>query len=282
MDYFGLLLLFFLITATLQPVLQARYQVIRRARQIAVIEKERRSRVITMIHRQETRTLFSFAVSRMIDLEDAQQIIPAILDTPAETPIDLILHTPGGMVLAAMQIARALKAHPAKVTVHVPVYAMSGGTLIALAANEIVMGTFSVLGPIDPQIAGLPAASLVDVKKEKPISEVSDLTLVFANISEKALNQVKAGALELIGDQMPAEKAKALVEALASGRWTHDYALTANEAEQLGLNVRIGIPASVLELMKLYPQPVRAVPSVEFIPRPTKAKLDSERDTMIH
>lgn len=282
MDYFGLLLLFFLITATLQPVLQARYQAIRRARQIAVIEKERRSRVITMIHRQETRTLFSFAVSRMIDLEDAQQIIPAILDTPAETPIDLILHTPGGMVLAAMQIARALKAHPAKVTVHVPVYAMSGGTLIALAANEIVMGTFSVLGPIDPQIAGLPAASLVDVKKEKPISEVSDLTLVFANISEKALNQVKAGALELIGDQMPAEKAKALVEALASGRWTHDYALTANEAEQLGLNVRIGIPASVLELMKLYPQPVRAVPSVEFIPRPTKAKLDSERDTMIH
>lgn len=281
MDYFGLLLLFFLITATLQPVLQARYQAIRRARQIAVIEKERRSRVITMIHRQETRTLFSFAVSRMIDLEDAQQIIPAILDTPAETPIDLILHTPGGMVLAAMQIARALKAHPAKVTVHVPVYAMSGGTLIALAANEIVMGTFSVLGPIDPQIAGLPAASLVDVKKEKPISEVSDLTLVFANISEKALNQVKAGALELIGDQMPAEKAEALVEALASGRWTHDYALTANEAEQLGLNVRIGIPASVLELMKLYPQPVRAVPSVEFIPRPTKAKLDSERDTMI-
>ncbi|MGB6808924.1 MAG: hypothetical protein WBE81_20350, partial [Pseudolabrys sp.] len=38
----------------------------------------------------------------------------------------------------------------------VPVYAMSGGTLIALAADEIVLGEFSVLGPIDPQIAGLP------------------------------------------------------------------------------------------------------------------------------
>ena len=283
MDSFGLFLLFFLVIATLQPMLQARYQAMRRARQIAAIERERRSRVITMIHRQETRTLFSFAVSRMIDLEDAQQIIPAILDTPAETAIDLILHTPGGMVLAAMQIARALRAHPAKVTVHVPVYAMSGGTLIALAADEIVMGAFSVLGPIDPQIAGLPAASLVDVKKEKPISEVSDLTLVFANISEKALNQVKVGALELVGNRMPAEKANALVQALASGRWTHDYALTANEAEQLGLNVRMGIPASVLELMKLYPQPVRAVPSVEFIPRtPTKAKLDCECDAMIH
>jgi ClpP class serine protease len=60
-----------------------------------------------------------------------------------------------------MQIARALEAHKAKVTVYVPVYAMSGGTLIALAADEIVLGEFSMLGPIDPQIAGLPAASIV-------------------------------------------------------------------------------------------------------------------------
>jgi hypothetical protein len=42
-------------------------------------------------------------------------------------PIDLIIHTPGGIVLAAMQIARAVEAHKAKVTVYVPVYAMSGG-----------------------------------------------------------------------------------------------------------------------------------------------------------
>ena len=41
-----------------------------------------------------------------------------------------------------MQIARAVEAHPAEVTVHIPVYAMSGGTLIALAAHEIVLGEF--------------------------------------------------------------------------------------------------------------------------------------------
>jgi ClpP class serine protease len=79
-------------------------------------------------------------------------------------PIDLVLHTPGGLVLAAMQIARAVEAHKAKVTVYVPVYAMSGGTLIALAANEIVLGEFSMLGPIDPQIAGFPAASIVKAR----------------------------------------------------------------------------------------------------------------------
>ena len=108
--------------------------------------------------------LFGFSVSRHIDLEDAQTIIAAIKETPPDVPIDLIMHTPGGLVLAAMQIARAVEAHPAKVTVYVPVYAMSGGTLIALAADEIVMGEFSMLGPIDPQIGGLPAASIVKAR----------------------------------------------------------------------------------------------------------------------
>jgi ClpP class serine protease len=202
----------------------------------------------------------------MIDLEDAQQIIPAIQQTPSDRPIDLVLHTPGGMLLAAMQIARALKAHPSKVTVHVPVYAMSGGTLLALAADEIVMDDFSVLGPIDPQIMGVPAASLVDVKNQKPIAEINDLTLIFANVSEKALKQVKAGALELIGDQIPSERANSLVEKLAGGQWTHDYALTAKEALDLGLNVKRGIPASIMALMQLYPQPVRVLPAIEFLP----------------
>jgi hypothetical protein len=97
-------------------------------------------------------------------------------------PIDLIIHTPGGIVLAAMQIARAVEAHKAKVTVYVPVYVMSGGTLIALAADEIVLGEFSVLGPIDQQIAGLPAASIVKVRDSKPVEAVFDLTLVLADV----------------------------------------------------------------------------------------------------
>jgi ClpP class serine protease len=277
MDFVSYVVLFLLIVSTLQPMLQARYQAMLRTRQIAAIERERGSRVITMIHRQETRSFFSIPVSRMIDLEDAQQIIPAIQQTPPDMPIDLVLHTPGGMVLATMQIARAIRAHPSKVTVHVPVYAMSGGTLLAIAANEIVMDDFSVLGPIDPQIMGVPAAGFVEVKAQKPIAEVNDLTLIFAGISEKALKQLKAGALELIADRLPSEKAIALVDKLAGGQWTHDYALTAKEALDLGLNVKSGIPASILQLMELYPQPVRMMPSVEFLPlspsRPRTARV---------
>ena len=258
----------------LQPLLAGRWLALKRAQAIRAIERSRRSRVITMIHRQEKRSLFGFSVARHIDLEDAQTIIGAIKETPKDLPIDLIIHTPGGLVLAAMQIARAVEAHPAKVTVFVPVYAMSGGTLIALAADEIVLGEFSVLGPIDPQIVGLPAASIVRARDSKPIEHVFDLTLVLADVSEKALAQVKRGAVELLTSHLDKAAAESLADKLAGGHWTHDYALTATEASALGLPISVAMPLEVIELMKLYPQPVQRS-GVEFLPLdvPTKRRV---------
>ena len=262
---FSSLLWIFIAIALLQAPLAARWYVVRRAQAIRAIEKLHGTRVITMIHRQEKRSLFGFAVSRHIDLEDAQTIIAAIKDTPEDMPIDFVIHTPGGLVLAAMQIARAVEAHKAKVTVYVPVYAMSGGTLIALAADEIVLGEFSVLGPIDPQIAGLPAASIVKARDSKPIDGVFDLTLVLADVAEKALVQVKQGAVELLTPRMEKSAAEALAAKLAGGHWTHDYALTASEARALGLPVKVGMPPEVMQLMRLYPQPIQQS-GVEYLP----------------
>ncbi len=263
-DFSSLIWIAFLLFA-LQPILMGRWSATLRMRAIKAIEQAHGTRVITMIHRQERRNLFGMSVARHIDLEDAQTIIAAIKETPRDMPIDLILHTPGGLVLAAMQIARAVEAHPAKVTVYVPVYAMSGGTLIALAADEIAMGEFSVLGPIDPQIAGFPAASIARVPKIKPVEQVFDLTLVLADVSEKALDQVKRGAVELLTPQMEEGAARALAEKLAGGHWTHDYALTAEEAKSLGLPVKVSMPSEILDLMKLYPQPVQQS-GVDFLP----------------
>ncbi|MGA9516341.1 MAG: ATP-dependent Clp protease proteolytic subunit [Pseudolabrys sp.] len=262
---FSSLLWIFIAIALLQAPLAARWYVVRRAQAIRTIEKLHGTRVITMIHRQEKRSLFGFAVSRHIDLEDAQTIIAAIKDTPEDMPIDFVIHTPGGLVLAAMQIARAVEAHKAKVAVYVPVYAMSGGTLIALAADEIVLGEFSVLGPIDPQIAGLPAASIVKARDSKPIEGVFDLTLVLADVAEKALVQVKQGAVELLTPRMEQSAAEALAAKLAGGHWTHDYALTASEARALGLPVKVGMPPEVMQLMRLYPQPIQQS-GVEYLP----------------
>jgi len=255
-----------IIAMALQPLLMGRWYAVKRAQAIRAIEKAHGgTRVITMIHRQERRSLFGLSVARHIDLEDAQTIIAAIKETPATVPIDLVLHTPGGLVLAAMQIARAVEAHPAKVTVYVPVYAMSGGTLIALAADEIVLGEFSVLGPIDPQILGFPAASIVKARDAKPVADVMDLTLVLADVSEKALAQVKRGAVEIMTPRLDQAAAEALADKLAGGHWTHDYALTAAEAKSLGLAVKVGMPIEIMELMKLYPQPVQQS-GVEFLP----------------
>lgn len=264
LDFSTLLLLFFVVM-TLQPIIMGRWFSLRRAQAIRLIETAHKTRVITMIHRQEKRSLFGMNVARHIDLEDAQSIIAAIKETPDDVPIDLILHTPGGIVLAAMQIARAVEAHPAKVTVYVPVYAMSGGTLIALAADEIVLGEFSVLGPIDPQILGFPAASILSARAAKPAELVFDLTHVLADVSEKALNQVKRGAVELLTPRLEPAAAAEIAEKLAGGQWTHDYALTASEAAALGLPVKVGMPMIVMQLMKLYPQPIQSS-SVEFLP----------------
>ncbi|WP_294609043.1 SDH family Clp fold serine proteinase [Roseovarius sp.] len=256
--------LFFLIMI-LQPVLTGRVFALRRAQAIRSVERKRGSRVITMIHRQEKRSLFGFNMSSQIGLEDAQSIISAIKSTPDDTPIDLVLHTPGGLVIASMQIARAIEAHPAKVTAFVPIYAMSGGTLMALAADEIVMGEFSMLGPIDPQIMGISAASIIAARDAKPVEHVSDVALVLADVSDKATAQVKQGAIEIMTPRMPREKAEALAETLTSGKWTHDYALTATEASDLGLAITVGLPTDILDLMTLYPAPIKQS-AVEFLP----------------
>lgn len=263
-DFSTIIFIVFALMA-LQPILMGRVLAMRRADAIRKIEKAQDTRVITMIHRQEKKSLFGFSVARHIDMEDAQTIIAAIKETPDDKPIDLIVHTPGGLVLAAMQIARAVESHPARVRVFVPVLAMSGGTLIALAADEIILGEFSVLGPIDPQLMGLPAASIVAAKKAKPVDKVFDLTLVLADVSEKALAQVKRHAVELMTPRMKEPEAKKLAEKLAGGHWTHDYALTAAEAASIGLPVNVGMPKEILDLMKLYPAPVQRS-GVEYLP----------------
>ena len=69
----------------------------------------RGSNVIAMIHRQENIGLFGIPFYRFISVEDSERVIRAIRRTPPDKPIDLILHTPGGLVLAATQIAKAIK-----------------------------------------------------------------------------------------------------------------------------------------------------------------------------
>src|SRR5258708_110899 len=125
----------FLMFSMFQPWLRQRMLEHGRIRAMRRIEKQRQSRVILLVQREETMSFLGFPLMRYIDVNDAEEVIRAVHLTDEEVPIDLVLHTPGGLVLASLQIARAIQAHKAKVTVFVPHYAMSGGTLIALAAD---------------------------------------------------------------------------------------------------------------------------------------------------
>ena len=242
---------------------------------IDAIQEGRGSRVITMIHRQESVSFLGIPVSKYIDIDDAEATLRAIRMTPADRPIDIILHTPGGLVLAASQIAYALKNHKGKVTVFIPHYAMSGGTLIALAADEIIMDPNAVLGPVDPQIGGLPAASIINAVELKPIEKVDDETLIFADIARKAMNQVVAMVTGLLEKRMPREKAEAVAALLATGQFTHDFPITVHMAEAVGLPIRTDMPEAIYSLMDLYPQTGAGRPSVNYIPLP-KAQSNSE------
>lgn len=256
----------FFILMTLQPLFAQRLQQAMRQRKIVEIERLRKSRVILLVHRQETMRLFGFPMVRYIDLNDSEDLLRAIHMTDPNMPLDIILHTPGGLVIAAGQIARALKAYKGRVTVFVPHYAMSGGTLIALAADEIVMSDHAVLGPVDPQIDGMPAASILQIHEEKPAKEIDDKSIVLIDLSKKAIAQLRALTKELLTPKMPPEKACALSEKLTNGHWTHDYAITCDEAAALGLPVSTDMPQPVMEMMTLYKQPVRGFPTVEYLP----------------
>ena len=257
----------FVVLAALQPVLWQRMLAAMRTRKISEIERKRGSRVILLVHRLETMRFLGFPLVRYIDMQDSEEVLRAIHMTDDEVPLDIVLHTPGGLVVAAVQIARAIRDRKGRVSVFVPHYAMSGGTLIALAADTIVMSSHAALGPIDPQLDKYPAASLLKIVEQKPIAEIDDETLLLADVGRKAVAQVGDAARNLLAKHVPAEQAQAIADKLASGTWTHDYPIMAAEAKELGLPVSTEMPEAVLELMTLFPQPVRTQGGgVEYLP----------------
>ena len=263
MHFWDLIWIFFILSS-LQPVVQKQLLAASRRRMLALIAKRRDATVITLIHRQETISLLGFPLMRHIDIDDAESVLRAIRSTPPGRTIEIILHTPGGLVLAASQIARALRDHDGRIVAVVPHYAMSGGTLIALAADEIVIEKHSALGPIDPQLGQYPAASLVDVAALP--GDHDDRTLILADVGRKALRQIEDIATGLLERRAGPQRARDVAHLLSSGVWTHDHPLMAPELEQYGLPVSVGRPAEERTLMDLYPQPRGRQSPVEYFP----------------
>jgi ClpP class serine protease len=135
------------------------------------------------------------------------------------------------------------------------------------------MDAAAVLGPVDPQLGDLPAASLVRVVAKKPVERLEDRTLVMADVAEKALRHMGEVVRSLLGHHLDAKRADTVAEQLSGGHYTHDDPITVDEAKELGLPVEVGLPNETYELMDLFPQAGRRRPSVQYVPLP----LPSER-----
>lgn len=267
MDFMNIIWIILIVTSLL-PVIRKHMLNASRYKLMKQIEDQRKSRVIALIHRQESMNILGFPIAKYIDIQDSEAILRAIKLTDHNMPIDLILHTPGGLVLAAEQIANALCRHKGQVTVIVPHYAMSGGTLIALAADSIIMDENAVLGPVDPQLGQYPAASILKVLETKDANEVDDQTVILADISRKAMKQVKDTIRQIASHHYESEQVEKLIEELSTGKYTHDFPIEVEHAQSMGLNVSTDMPETVYQLMNLFPQADQRRPSVEYIPLP--------------
>jgi len=145
-------------------------------------------------------------------------------------PVGLLIHTHGGYFQPVMQIARAVQRH-GNVTAIVPYYALSGGTLIALAAKSLQLWPHAALGPVDPQVGPFSAGALAAVLLAKSPENIDDYTLALAHESRKALAETTRLLRSLIGDNAAA------MQRLVSGGLPHTYPITFEEAKGLGLAV---------------------------------------------
>jgi ClpP class serine protease len=268
----GNLWIILLIIIFVIPMVQRYFILYARRRLLYQLREQRGTQLVTLIHRQETISFLGIPIARYIDIDDSEVVLRAIRMTPRDVPIDMVLHTPGGLALAATQIALALRAHPGKKTVIIPHYAMSGGTLIALAADEIIMDPYAALGPVDPQLVDrngvYPAVSLVRVLEKKNIHWIDDRTIVLADEAKKALDQIGALVRRLLSDRYEPGRTEEIVQELVSGEYPHDHPFMAEDAMRLlGDRVNTNVPAEVYDLMKLYRMEVaRRRPGVEYVP----------------
>jgi len=264
MNFFSIIWLIFIIF-TLLPMVKQRMIEASRYKLIKKIQDRAKRRVILLIHREEALSFLGIPFRRFINIEDSEEVLRAIRMTPDDQPIDIIIHTPGGLVLAAEQIAHAIRKHPAEVRVLVPHYAMSGGTLLALAADKIIMDQNAVLGPVDPQVGNYPAPSIIKIIENKNVDEISDETLILSDIARKAITQVKELVKDLLEERMGPEKAEEISDIFTRGYWTHDYPITVEKLEKLGIRVETDLMEEIYQLMELYPQSGNRRPSVQYI-----------------
>lgn len=194
-----------------------------------------------------------------IDLGDVDGFTELINSIKAkDKAVDILLHSPGGRPDATERIVNLLRPRFTNVTFLIPHSAYSAATMLALSGDEVIMHPSAVLGPIDPQINGIPARSIKrgfekiqeKIKEEGPealpayiplIEKYSLELLELCEDSEKLSKELVTGWLKdhMLSSEEKAKKLDKAVEYLASydTHLLHSRPLTAKKLSLLGLNI---------------------------------------------
>jgi hypothetical protein len=175
--------------------------------------------------------------------------------------LDLILHTPGGSIAATQSIIMYLREKFGRdIRAIIPHTAMSGGTIMACSCKEIVMAKHSSIGPIDPQIRGIPAQGVIK-EFERAFKEIVDdpqraavwapilsqYTPTFIGNCENAVKWSETFARQQLADNMfyRAKGVKQKIDSIISALTEydevklHERQIGYKEARKIGLKIRL-------------------------------------------
>ena len=172
-----------------------------------------------------------------IDIDDDRLLLELLSDCGDE-PLDLHVETNGGYTDATEKLIALLEPFRARLRVIVPRRAKSNGTLLALAASEIVLGVASELGPIDPSIQLGPGQAV----PAQFVLQAPDADPIIKQIAQHAVNQTTSLATRLLNSGQLSAKPERVAETVVSLSTrniypSHGSVIDAHEAGRLGLNV---------------------------------------------
>lgn len=199
------------------------------------------------------------ALSEIND-EDKNGFMTTVHKLDRNLGLDLMIHTPGGGIAATQSIVNYLhKMFGNNIRAIVPQIAMSAGTILACCCKEIWMGKQSNLGPIDPQLRGIPCHGVVQEFKRalKEVKKDSSRIVIWQQIigqyrptflgqCENAIDWSNTFVEQQLADGMFADlperkkKAKDVAKRLSDypKNKTHDLHFDAEQCEQMGLNIK--------------------------------------------
>ncbi len=201
-----------------------------------------------------------------ITQQDIQGFMSA-LQSMERSSLDLILHSPGGSLEASEQIVNYLRQKYSNIRAIIPQNAMSAATMISCAADEIIMGKHSAIGPIDPQVIfstpqgqfAAPAQSILDEfeQAKEEINEDEETAVLwlrrmdkypqgFLKMCENTIDVAKERVCDWLskwmfdGTEKKGDKAEEIAEWLgdANRHKTHKRPINIEKARKIGLDVQ--------------------------------------------